>query len=61
MLALHRACREKYRLPFPLLSDPEKGVMRAYGAYGKKTMYDKTERHHLAVLRQRYGDRARGS
>ena len=29
----------KYRLPFTLLSDPDQAVMRAYGAYGEKTMY----------------------
>jgi peroxiredoxin Q/BCP len=28
-------------LPFPLLSDPEKKVLSAYGAYGEKTMYGK--------------------
>ena len=35
----HRRFREKYRLPFPLLSDPGRAVMRAYGAYGEKTLY----------------------
>lgn len=37
--ASHRRFAEKYRLPFPLLSDPERKVMKAYGAYGEKTMY----------------------
>jgi thioredoxin-dependent peroxiredoxin len=31
----------KYRLPFTLLSDPDRSVMAAYGAYGEKTMYGK--------------------
>lgn len=35
----HRAFADKYRLPFPLLSDPDRSVMRAYGAYGDKMMY----------------------
>ena len=28
-------------LTFPLLSDPDKEVLIAYGAYGEKTMYGK--------------------
>ena len=31
----------KYKLKFPLLSDPDKKVMEAYGAFGEKTMYGK--------------------
>jgi len=34
--------RDKERLTFPLLSDPGRDVLRAYGAYGEKTMYGKT-------------------
>jgi peroxiredoxin Q/BCP len=37
----HRRFAAKYRLPFTLLSDPGHEVMRAYGAYGEKTMYGK--------------------
>jgi peroxiredoxin Q/BCP len=37
--ASHRRFAAKYRLPFTLLSDPDQAVMRAYGAYGEKTMY----------------------
>jgi thioredoxin-dependent peroxiredoxin len=37
--ASHQRFASKYRLPFTLLSDPERKVMRAYGAYGEKTMY----------------------
>jgi peroxiredoxin Q/BCP len=33
--------RDRDSLPFPLLSDPDKTVLRAYGAYGEKTMYGK--------------------
>ena len=34
--------REKDGLTFPLLSDPDKSVLEAYGAFGEKTMYGKT-------------------
>jgi peroxiredoxin Q/BCP len=37
--AAHEKFRAKYRLPFPLLSDPDKKVMERYGAWGEKTMY----------------------
>jgi peroxiredoxin Q/BCP len=37
----HARFATKYRLPFTLLSDPDRSVMRAYGAYGEKTMYGK--------------------
>ena len=37
--ASHAKFAAKYRLPFPLLSDPDHGVMTAYGAYGPKTLY----------------------
>lgn len=37
--ASHRAFATKYRLPFTLLSDPDHTVMRAYEAYGEKTLY----------------------
>ncbi len=34
--------RDTERLTFPLLSDPDRTVLSAYGAYGEKTMYGKT-------------------
>jgi peroxiredoxin Q/BCP len=37
----HCTFRDKYALAFPLLSDPDLAVHRAYGAYGEKTMYGK--------------------
>ena len=37
----HQKFAKKYRLPFPLLSDPDKKVMAAYGAWGEKVMYGK--------------------
>ena len=33
---------EKESLPFPLLSDPDKEMLTAYGAYGEKKNYGKT-------------------
>ena len=33
---------EKERLTFPLLSDPDKETLTAYGAYGEKQLYGKT-------------------
>ena len=33
---------ERDSLPFPLLSDPDKQVLSAYGAFGEKMMYGKT-------------------
>lgn len=38
----HLGFREKHGLSFPLLSDPERKVAAAYGAYGEKKMYGKT-------------------
>jgi thioredoxin-dependent peroxiredoxin len=34
--------RDAQKLTFPLLSDPEREVLSAYGAYGEKKMYGKT-------------------
>lgn len=37
----HKNFKEKYGLNFPLLSDPDKKVAEAFGAYGEKKMYGK--------------------
>ncbi|MCX7606500.1 MAG: thioredoxin-dependent thiol peroxidase [Bacteroidia bacterium] len=37
----HKKFAEKYSLPFPLLADPDKKIIQAYGAWGKKRMYGK--------------------
>ncbi len=39
--ASHQKFIAKYKLPFPLLSDPDRKVMEKYGAYGEKMMYGK--------------------
>ena len=45
--------REKYDLPFILLSDPDHEVAEAYGAWGEKKMFGKTYegiiRSHFAI------------
>jgi len=38
----HRNFKEKFSLPFSLISDVDKKVIKAYGAWGKKQMYGKS-------------------
>ncbi len=40
----HAKFAAKYRLPFPLLSDPDRKLMEAWGAYGDKMLYGKKTR-----------------
>ena len=40
-LKAHDKFIRDFSLPFTLLSDPELGMMKAYGAYGEKIMYGK--------------------
>src|SRR3569623_1520251 len=40
-IASHCKFRDKYKLTFPLLTDPDGKVMEAYGAWGDKVMYGK--------------------
>ncbi len=40
-ISSHKKFKEKYGLKFILLSDPDKKVAEAYGAYGEKKMYGK--------------------
>jgi len=37
----HAKFAGKYNLPFPLIADPQKKILSAYGAYGEKLMYGK--------------------
>ncbi len=39
--ASHQKFIAKYKLPFTLLSDPDRKMMEKYGAYGEKMMYGK--------------------
>jgi len=49
----HEKFIEKYKLPFPLLSDPEKEIVNAYGVWIEKSMYGKkymgTERSTFVI------------
>ena len=47
----HAGFIEKHKLPFPLLSDPDKKVLEQYGAWGKKLMYG---REYMGVIRKTY-------
>ena len=38
----HLKFARKYELPFTLLADPEKTAIKAFGAWGEKSMYGKT-------------------
>ncbi len=38
----HEKFAEKYGLPFPLLADEEKAVVRAYGVWGQKSFMGRT-------------------
>lgn len=35
----HKGFAKKYDLPFPLISDTDRKIMTAYGAYGEKVMF----------------------
>ena len=47
----HRKFREKYKLNFTLLSDPDHSVATKYGAYGEKKMYGKTK---MGIIRSTF-------
>jgi peroxiredoxin Q/BCP len=49
--AKHRRFREKYGLTFPLLTDADRSVMTAYGAFGEKIMYG---RKTVGVIRSTF-------
>ncbi len=40
-IASHCKFRDKYKLTFPLLTDPDTKMMEAWGAWGDKVMYGK--------------------
>ena len=50
-VASHKKFEEKYGLPFPLLSDPEKTVLQAYDVWKEKMNYGKVS---LGVVRTTY-------
>jgi len=38
-MASHKKFAEKHELPFPLIADEEKKIIKAYGAWGPKKLY----------------------
>ncbi len=40
----HRKFTSRYKLPFTLLSDPDRKVMERYGAFGEKVLYGRKTR-----------------
>ncbi|MCX6248825.1 MAG: thioredoxin-dependent thiol peroxidase [Bacteroidetes bacterium] len=47
----HKKFIEKYVLPFPLIPDKEKKILKAYGAWGRKILYGK---EYDGILRTTY-------
>ena len=47
----HKKFIEKYVLPFPLIPDKDKKILKAYGAWGKKKLYGK---EYDGILRTTY-------
>lgn len=38
----HKNFADKYNLPFPLIADPDKKIIKDYGVWGEKKMYGRT-------------------
>ncbi|MBK8574891.1 MAG: thioredoxin-dependent thiol peroxidase [Elusimicrobia bacterium] len=49
--ASHKKFAEKYSLPFPLIADESGDIVKAYGAWGEKSMYGKK---YMGILRVTY-------
>ena len=49
--ASHVKFKEKYDLPFPLLSDPTTEMLQAFGAWGEKQLYGKSS---MGTLRKTF-------
>ena len=49
--ASHIKFKEKYGLPFPLLSDPTTQMLQAFGAWGEKKLYGKVS---MGTLRKTF-------
>jgi peroxiredoxin Q/BCP len=49
--ASHKKFQTKYGLPYTLLSDPDKKVLTAWGAWGEKTLYGNKV---IGVIRQSF-------
>ena len=53
----HEKFTAKYELNFPLLADPDKRMVKAYGVYKKKSLYG---REFMGIERTTFGDRSSG-
>jgi len=49
--ASHQRFREKFSLPFTLLSDPDRKVIERYGAWGEKTALGRT---YMGIIRSTF-------
>ena len=47
----HRKFVEKFSLPFPLLADTDRAIVKAYGVWGEKSMYG---RKYMGIHRVTY-------
>jgi thioredoxin-dependent peroxiredoxin len=47
----HKGFAGKYSLPFPLIADPEKKIISAYGVWGEKKMYGRSV---MGILRSTF-------
>ncbi len=56
-VASHQKFRDKFGLKFNLIADTEKEILRAYGAWGEKSMYGKK---YMGVLRTTFVISANG-
>jgi peroxiredoxin Q/BCP len=50
-VASHEKFKAKFKLPFPLLADPDHAVAEAYGVWGDKSMYG---RKYKGILRSTF-------
>jgi thioredoxin-dependent peroxiredoxin len=50
-VASHERFKAKFKLPFPLLADPDHALAAAYGAWGEKSMYG---RKYMGILRSTF-------
>ena len=48
-VASHEKFAKKYDLPFPILADPDKQIIKAYEALGTKSMFGKTYEGTLRI------------
>lgn len=47
----HKNFKDKFELPFNLIADTDKSILKAYGAWGKKSMYGK---EYEGILRKTF-------